>query len=257
MYKFVVTIGFLSALIITTSAQANNYISVGTAVDFSQGYYGAINTTEITATVTQIKYKTQDFSIQLDLPYLFISGMNYLINFNSTVAASTSNSQNTRREGIGDVTLGTTYNVFYSNNYRFAVDMTFKLKVPTASHKESLGTGELDESLQLYTYKGFGDFTLIIGGGYKWLGQPTTTTKYQNIANGTIGLDYQLSTFTSFGSLFDIRQSAFEDLENQTEITVYGTHKFSSSWNSQLYVYKGLTSSSPTFGVGASLNYRF
>lgn len=254
MFSFIVKTGVLS-LIFITSAYANDYFSVGTAADFSQGYYGAANKTDVFATVTQIKYQTQHISLQLALPYLFISGTNYSISSNSTLASAT-NSQKLTKEGIGDVTLSATYNIFYSNEYRFAIDGIFKLKIPTASYNDGLGTGELDESLQIYSYKGFNDFTLIVGGGYKWLGQPENT-QYQNVANGTVGLDYQLSTSTSLGSLFDIRQSVFDELENQTEITIYGTHKFSPSWNSQLYVYKGLTSSSPTFGVGTSLNYRF
>lgn len=235
---------------------ANDHLSVGTAVDFSQGYYGATHKTEVVASVAQVKYKTQDFSVQLDLPYLFISGANYSISSGSTVATSTNSTQRANREGLGDVTLSATYNLFYSNEYRFALDTGFKLKTPTASHRDGLGTGKPDETLQLYAYKSFYDFTLIAGGSYKWLGQ-TSTVKYRDVASGMVGLDYQFSSTTSFGSLFDIRQSVFSELNNQEEITFYGTHKFSSSWNSQLYAYKGLTNSSPTFGVGASLSYRF
>ena len=256
MFKFLEKISLLFIFCLATNSEANDYVIIGTAVDFSQGYYGAMTKTDVLATVTQIKYKASNFSVQLSLPYLFMSGRNYAISLDSTVATSMNNSHEITREGIGDAILGTTYNALYFDQYKLAVDVGFKLKIPTASHHDGLGTGEPDESLQFYVYKSIDDFTLIVGGGYKWLGQ-SATTKYQNVTNGTIGLNYQLSTSTSLGSLFDIRESAFKELENQSEITVYGTHKFSPSWNSQLYVYKGLTNASPVFGVGSSVNYRF
>lgn len=256
MYKFFGKISLLCVFGWATNVQANEHLSIGTAVDFSQGDYGATTKTDVFATVAQIKYKNTDFSVQLDLPYLVISGANYSISSNSTVATSTSNTQNSTREGFGDATLGMTYNAFYFDKYQLAIDIGFKLKIPTASHHDGLGTGEPDETLQFYAYKGIDDFTLIAGGGYKWLGQ-SSTVKYRNVANITTGLNYQISNSTSLGSLFDARQSVFPDLDNQAEITLYGTHKLSPSWNSQLYAYKGLTDSSPSFGVGGSINYRF
>ncbi len=256
MFKLFKKSGLLFILGLVTTAQAADYLSVGTAVDFSQGYYGASTKTDVLATVAQIKYKTSDFSVQLSLPYLFMSGSQYSISSNSTLATSTGSSQRATREGVGDAILGATYNAFYFDKYQLAVDLGFKLKIPTASHHDGLGTGEPDETLQLYVYKGIDDFTLIAGGGYKWLGQ-SATVKYRDVANIMAGLNYQISNATSLGSFFDARQSVFSELNHQAEITVYGTHKFSPAWNSQLYFYKGITNSSPLFGVGLSLNYRF
>lgn len=241
----------------TIQAQAADYLSVGTAVDFSQGYYGAASKTDVIATVAQIKYKTSNYSLQMNLPYLLISGpSNSKTVLDSAVTTPTNSTQHKISEGIGDVSLGMTYNLFYASKYQLSIEGGFKLKLPTASHQDGLGTGQPDESLQLNVYKGIDAFTLIAGASYKWLGQ-TAEIKYRNVASATLGLDYQLSTFTSLGALVDFRESVFSELNNQSEITTYVTHKFSSAWNSQFYAYKGLTNSSSTFGVGASINYRF
>ncbi len=234
-FKWLVRIWIYLAI---SNVLANDKLSISTAFDFSKGRYGEKTQTEMTATVIQTKYVTNAFSFQIDLPYL-------------TLSKSTGN-----REGIGDVVLGTVYNVFYHPDFALAVDVGFKLKIPTASRHDGLGTGETDESLQIYAYKSLDDVTLMFGIGYKWVGQPDNSD-YRNVVSGSTGIIYQLSERSSVGTLVDFRQSVFSTLNNQTEITLYNAYKFSSSWRTQLYVYKGVTNSSPSIGFGGSLNYQF
>lgn len=232
----------------SSSLLANDRLSLGTVVDFSEGYYGATTKTEMLASIIQAKYSTTDFSIRVDLPYLTISG--------PSNATTSSNTQYREREGIGDLVLAGMYNAFYNSKYAVAIDVGLKLKIPTASHSDGLGTGEPDELVQIYAYKSLDDFTLMLGAGYKWVGPPKNVG-YRNTVSASTGLIYKISDRASVGTLVDFRQSVFSDLNDQIETTFYGTYKLSSSWRTQLYTYKGITNTSPNLGLGGVISYQF
>lgn len=253
-FKFILCTG-LCFTMPTSVLLANERLSIGTVVDFSSGYYGAETKTEMIATIIQTKYNSGDFSIRLDLPYLTLSGpSNAVISSSSTM--TTTSIQYREREGIGDAVLGAVYNAFYNSEYAIAIDIGLKLKIPTASRSSGLGTGEPDESVQLYTYKSLDDFTLMLGTGYKWVGKPTGIN-YRNTISASTGIIYQVSDNSSLGTMVDFRQSVFSNLNDQAEMTFYGTHKLFSSWQTQLYIYKGITNTSPSFGGGGVLSYQF
>lgn len=217
---------------------ANDKLSISAAVDFSKGNYAKTTQTEMTATIIQTKYTNNAFSVQFDLPYLMLS------------------KSNGHSEGIGDAIIGGTYNAFYYPELAFAVDIGLKLKLPTANKDDGLGTGELDELLQLYAYKRVDDFTLMLGAGYKWMGQPENVS-YRNVISGSVGVIYQLSERAAIGTLVDFRQSVISTLQNQMEMTLYHAYNLTASWRTQLYVYKGVTETSPSIGLGGSLSYQF
>ncbi len=246
-FKFIIYVG-LCFIFFSANVLANDRLSLGTVVDFSEGYYGAATKTEMVASIIQAKYSTENFSVRVDLPYLTISG--------PSNATTSSNTLYREREGIGDVVLGSMYNVFYNSKYAVAIDVGFKLKIPTASHSDGLGTGEPDESVQIYAYKSLDDFTLMLGTGYKWVGNPKNIG-YRNTVSASTGLIYKLSDRASVGTLVDFRQSVFSDLNDQVETTLYGSYKLSSSWRTQLYTYKGITNTSPSLGLGGVISYQF
>lgn len=117
------------------ASPANGVFSVGSRVDFSHGHYGVSTATEVIATMMQAKYKTDAISLQLDLPYLHVTGPGKAV--------------------------------------------------------------------------------------------------------------------TSWIPWWSCRLSAV------SIVTIYGAHKLSSCWRTQLYVYQGTTNSSPAFGLGGPLYYQF
>ena len=252
-----VAIASLVCGILIHSVYAADQFSIGSAVDYSQGNYGATKATDVTATTLQAKYTIDDFSLQLNLPYLTLSGPSNIATTADTVlVVPTTNTQHRESAGIGDVLLGVIYNAIYDADTGIAIDVGFKLKMPTGDRRAGLGTGEADESMQLYGYKCLSDFTFMLAAGYKWVGQPVGM-HYRNTLSASGGIIYQLSAQSSIGTLVDLRQSMFANLDDQIEVTVYGAYKLSSAWRAQLYVYEGQTQTSPSIGLGSMLSYRF
>jgi hypothetical protein len=242
---------------LTSLLFANDKMRIGTTVDYSEGHYGAPTVTNMMTTNVQAKYIGDTISIRLDLPYLIISGpSNATVSSDATVTLTSVGTQYRESEGIGDAVLSGIYNAYTNSELGLAVDVGVKLKVPTASHRDGLGTGELDESTQFYAYKNLDNVTLMLGAGYKWVGNPQNI-HYRNTINGFTGLIYQISNQTSVGTMFDIKQSVYSNLSDQMEITLYGTHKLSTSWHVQIHTYKGLTDMSPIFGLGGMIGYQF
>lgn len=256
VFKLLSRIGILFVAS-TSLLLANDQIRLGTTVDYSEGYYGASSVTDMTSTNVQAKYISDHISVRLDLPYLMITGpSNASVSADSTVTMPSFGKAYRKSEGIGDAVLSSIYNAYNNSELGLAVDLGFKLKIPTASHRDGLGTGESDESVQINAYKNLNDFTLMLGAGYKWVGNPRNIY-YRNTINGFTGLIYQLSNKTSVGAMFDIKQSVYPNLNDQMEVTLYGSHKLTTSWYTQIHTYQGLTNMSPTFGLGGMIGYRF
>ena len=109
---------------------------------------------------------------------------------------------------------------------------------------------------RLYAYQTVDDVTLMLGTGYKWVGNPQNL-HYRNTINASTGLIYQLSNLASIGTILDFKQSVYSNLEDQIEVTLYGSYKLSSAWYTQIHTYKGFTNMSPTFGLGGMIGYQF
>ena len=257
MFVNVICWGILCFWALVQSVLAAEQLSIGTTVDVSHGNYGATSATDLIATTLQGKYTVDDFSVQINVPYLRLSGPSQITAVSDTaLIVPMKNVQHRETEGIGDIVLGGVYNTFNNPELGIAVDVGFKLKIPTAQHQAGLGSGEPDETLQLYAYKSLANFTFMLAAGYKWVGQPVNND-YRNTINGSAGLIYQLSENASLGTIFDVRQSIFATLDDQIEVTLYGAYKLSNAWRAQLYLYKGCTETSPDIGLGSMLNYRF
>jgi hypothetical protein len=249
--------GILCFWVLVQPVLAAEQLSIGTTVDVSHGNYGATSATDLVATTLQGKYTVDDLSLQINVPYLMLSGPSQITAVSDTaLIVPQTNAQHREIEGIGDILLGALYNTLYDPDLGIAIDIGFKLKIPTADYQAGLGSGEPDEALQLYAYKSLADFTFMLAAGYKWVGQPVDHY-YRNTINGSAGLIYQLSENASLGTIFDMRQSIFSTLDDQIEVTLYGAYKLSNAWRAQLYVYKGCTETSPDIGLGSMLNYRF
>lgn len=243
---------------LTACVFGDDKIKTGVSTDYSEGYYGASTLTTMTSTSIFAKYIKGDTSLRIDLPYLILSGpSNTSVSSDSTVTTpSTTATQYRETQGVGDIVLNGIYQLYSNATLGFAMDLGCKLKIPTASHRAGLGTGEFDESTQLYVYQNLNDVTLMLEAGYKWVGNPQGI-HYRNTVSASAGIIYQPSTAASLGALFDIKQSVYSSMSDQMEITLYGSYQLSPSWYAQLHTYKGLADISPTFGVGGTLGYQF
>lgn len=242
------------ALAFTLPALAADGFTLSSGFDYSSGQYGTSDTTRILVVPITGRYDQGPWTWKLTLPWLDIRGPANGVSGTGDSTVVVSGKGNVA--GWGDLVASAGYNLWYDAASKTGLDVTAKLKLPTADSDRGLGTGKADQTLQLDGFKSLGKTSLFGGLGYRWMGKPADKD-YRNIGFASVGLAQTLTEQTSVGAVFDFRQSVLTSQDNQRELTVYLAHKLDAHWKAQLYAYAGAGNASPDWGSGLALSYRF
>lgn len=247
----------IAGLILVPVAQvdAAGRIKLNTGLDFSSGDYGETNDTEITYLPVTLKYSSHPWILKLTLPYLHISGPSTLVGGIDGAEVTNANVSELRSSsGPGDVVVSAAFaldSLFATQTY---LDLIAKIKLPTASEKEGLGTGETDAQIQLDVAKVVGKYTPFTTIGLKFPGN-APDTRYQTQLLGSLGLDYKLNEKTNLGLLYDYRDASTDTSSIRSESLLYLNRKISKRLSINSYVVKGFSDNSPDVGGGIMFSW--
>jgi len=243
-------------------------ISLSAGSDYSSGKYGGTQTTEVWYFPVVAKYIHNDWTMQLTVPYLSITGPNNILGTpGQTIvlppttlpgAPSTFTIPATSRteSGLGDVVAGATWNALYNPSAIYGLDLTSKIKFATADETRGLGTGKNDYSLQADMFKGFTQASVFGSLGYRVMGKPTNI-KLNNVWFGSVGSAYRFSARTSAGVAWDMRQASSTSGAASRELSAFISYKLLPKSKIQLYTLKGWADGSPDFGGGVNYSHGF
>jgi hypothetical protein len=271
------------------STRAASTIQAGAGFDYSRGDYGFAEDTEVFSVPLLLTYTASQWVFRASVPYTRVDGpadavgtagaagggssgagaggLSGLIpglpgsgNNSGANPSNSSNSSparpNSRSEaGLGDVVLGAT-RMLGPVLGPVQVDLTARVKLPTADEDKGLGTGETDYYAQADFYF-VGERFIPFGTlGYRIL---SDSDRYalENGAYVSIGSACRLNETTRAGVSLDWRQRVVDGGDDATEASVFVAHDFSSNWNLIVYALTGFTEASPDFGTGGSISYRF
>jgi hypothetical protein len=161
----------------------------------------------------------------------------------------------TSRSGLGDVVTAFSYNLIDHAPTGIAFDITTRLKIPTASTSQNLGTGQVDYAVQGDLFKTISNFTLSATFGYRILGNPSNVT-FHNVFYGAAGIGYRLSGTVTLGTSYNMGQSPVR-LQDSRDLTVYLSQRVSNHFRLNIYGLKGFSERSPDWGGGINLRYVF
>lgn len=250
---------FVTGLVIISSAAAESgKLTASTGFDYSSGKYGSSTSTSILYVPFMAKYETGRWTAKATLPYLEITSPGTVVGGGSDVVVigTTQNAARTKASGMGDVVTALSYSVLEGNPYGLFLDLTAKIKLPTADDQKGLGTGKADHTVVVDAFKNFGRFTLLGSLGYKNTGKPAGLN-LNDVWFGGIGGAWRFSSATSGGVLWDMRQPSRAGIDGARDLTVYMTHKWSDMFKMQLYTYRGFSHASADLGGGAMLSLSF
>ena len=227
---------------------------VSTGFDFSSGSYGATKDTEILYIPVTLQAAKGPWTLKATVPWVRVSGPALLIDGagESIPGLRTSGAAS----GFGDVALSATYALDRFANAGLYLDLTARVKAPTASFAKGLGTGAWDGAVQLDIAKTLGDFMPFATLGYRVSGQPRGF-RLRNVVYGSIGLQYTFNETVTAGLSYDVRQAALRTARNPQEGTGYVNFKLSEDWALNLYGVAGFSENSPNIGGGAIISYRW
>lgn len=244
----------LATLASAARAEGGDF-SLTPAFDHTSGRYGSASVTDITTTSVMGKYETDDWTLKLTVPYLFVRGGAGVV----PGAGSTSNTNPMRRRegevvaGLGDIVASATYTAYDNEGSDLSIDLTGKVKFGTANRDRGLGTGANDYTAQVDVYQGYAALTVFAGAGYTVMGS-TPYMQLNNVYSVTLGASYSTSDTAQLGLSYDGQQAPSATAGAISEATLFLSRKMSDNWKSQLYVVKGFTTGSPNWGLGASVS---
>ena len=174
--------------------------------------------------------------------------------------------ERTTNSGIGDTVLGLTWSLPAAVTGAWLVDLGARVKLPTASANQGLGTGETDGTFSLDIARSVGAWTLYAGAGYRILGDPTidgpggapVAIDLMNGASASAGLLYLFERGSSLSLSYDYLARSVEGSNAAQEVTLgFSTPLGDGPWRWTAYGVAGLSRASPDFAVGMSVSYGF
>jgi Putative MetA-pathway of phenol degradation len=235
---------------------ADNEVSAGAGINYSAGKYGTGSETRIWSVPLLARYDTDKWTFKLSVPFLRVTGPSNVI---PGIGRTDDRGREARRgagtttvSGLGDVTASAIYNLFWDENARRGLDLTGRVKLPTADKDKGLGTGSTDESVQVDVYQTIERTTVFADVGYTHFGH-SDVVQLDNALNYGIGASQKLTSIDSLGASLDGRQRVTPGGGPQRELTLFWNRKTEDHTRFQAYVLFGFANGSPDRGFGVSL----
>lgn len=237
-----------------TSAPLRGSLSFSTGFDYSNGDYGKASDTEIWYVPFTGSYRNGPWRVKVTVPYISIEGPGGVVGgTDGGVVIGGKGGVVTRESGLGDVVASVSYLISPGSNLPF-VELTGKVKFPTADEDDFLGTGEFDYTIQADVFQKFGNLTPFAMIGYRFRGDSSTFDLEDGfIASG--GFDYKMQEQWNAGLLFDYREAATKTSDDREQLIPYINWKPVDDWSLNLYGVIGLSDGSPDAGVGLQIKY--
>lgn len=229
-------------------------LKVTAGLDYSTGDYGDVEDTEILFVPVTASYLVYPWTLKVTVPYLRIEGPGVVAGDAADVVVG--DDRVTTGEGLGDVVAGVLYSLDPFAEGRVFLDLTAKIKLPTADEQDGLGTGEPDYTLQADLARAAGAWVPFATLGYQFLGS-SASFDLNNRAFFSLGADCAVNARHHVGVVYDYRQASSDSGEAGSEGTLYASRKISDAWSVSGYVVRGFSEGSPDWGAGAQVSRRF
>jgi len=240
---------------------AEGELSAGAGANYSTGKYGDSTPTRIWSIPFMARYETDRWTLKLTVPYLRVTSPANVIpgvgRFDDSGRLRRRRAAGaTTESGLGDAVATASYTAYYDNAAKRGIDLTGKVKLPTADADKGLGTGSTDESVQVDVYQTQDRFTVFADIGYTFFGHSDFVQLDDALYYG-LGFSEKLDAVNSLGVSYDARQRVTPGGAPQRELTAFWNRRMDRSTRLQAYVLKGFADGSPDWGIGASLMRAF
>jgi hypothetical protein len=225
-------------------------LTLGGGFHYSSGDYGTGETTRIMSIAATARYERERWVYRATLPLIEVDGPTTVIPGVGSVGGGAAPSR--RETGLGDIVLSATHATYYDAASMLGLDLTAKVKLPTADEDKGLGTGELDFAFLADLYKTMDRLTGFGGIGFHVLGD-SPAFNLENAWSANLGASYRLDERNSIGAMLEGRERVVAGGARQRELSGFWTRRLEGEWRAQAYALIGLANGSPDWGLGLSL----
>lgn len=193
--------------------------------------------------------------ITASMPYLFIDGPSGSLGDDDDDDDIPSSDDRDSRSGFGDLSITGRYRAVNDKRSGFELDLMSRVKVPTASRRKRLGSGEVDYAVGAELSREMGKLKPFVSGQYRFNGD-RPDRDYRNTVATSVGTSARLSRGTRASLAWDYSQSRIRGRSGSHMLDggISHTLKRGLTLNGDAAV--GLSKNAPDFRVGATLTAR-
>jgi len=159
--------------------------------------------------------------------------------------------------GIGDIIIRGRYYVLEERDYLPLVALTGRLKIPTASASQGLGTGKMDEGVGAEVSKLLGaKWLTFLDGGFNVIGRPEGL-ELRNQWWYDVGAGYYWTKNLLTSVYFEEYRSLVSGRQNIRDFYFAGNYKASDAWRYNAGVTVGVSNGAPDYAFTLGTSYRF
>lgn len=220
--------------------------SLSVGYDQSTGEYGTNETTEIRFIPVTGKVERGAWTYKVMVPWLEVEGGS-LIADGEVIPGLTGSAS-----GLGDINVSVSYLIYPTVQGGAFLEVTGKVKAPTADEKKGLGTGAVDYTGMVSIFQPIDKAMLFADVGYRLRGK-SDLYDLQDGVIGSVGASYKVASNFSVGTIVSYRESATGLSDAPADLMPYFTYKAKDIWSLTAYGTFGLTDSSPDTGFGLTV----
>jgi len=165
--------------------------------------------------------------------------------------------QKATTSGLGDIILKGRYYAVEEKDYMPLIAVTGRVKLPTASASQGLGTGRLDYGAGVEVSKMLGEsWIAFLDGGYNVIGDPDGIN-FQNQHWYDAGLGYYVTKALLMSAYYEEYRAIARGFVNARDVFIATNYTASQAWRFSGGVTVGLSDGAPDYAVTVGASYRF
>jgi hypothetical protein len=253
----------LSWALLPGAGHADTRLSVASGVDFSSGSYGQTEKTEVVSTPLSVRMTHDDWALRASIAHLRISGpadvADTIDGGGDAGGGSTSGDVVARtgtETGLGDLNLSATRSFReLGGAENVYLDVTARVRVPTADDDNGLGVGAYDYALNGElgaSGSASGAYVLL---GRRFLGDHDGRVRQDGWQAG-LGGWLKAGERTRVGAFYSWREASVAGNEAPSEAGAYVSYSMNDNVRLSVNASGGLNDASPDYTIGLRLTLR-
>ena len=239
-------------------AEPREHFQLKIGASYDEGHFGSSGTTKVLFTPVTLRYLGNRFDVSVTPSFALMNspgGVRLVDRVPTPIGRPPALIQDTR-SGVGDTLVRGRVRLLEEGTTLPALSPFVQVELPTARENLDLGTGKTDYGFGLEVDKQFSPVLLFGDLRYTVIGN-VVGLDLQNRVGASFGVGKRLSDSLVLSGLLDWRRSIVRGSENPTELVGVITYRLSRTVTVSPNAYFGLTNSSPDFGGGIELAFRF
>ena len=195
-------------------------MSLSVGGSYSSGDFGGATNTEIWSLPIVARMRIGRLQLSGSLPWMSVKSEGTLftgIDSTPLVVAPGITSTPSHRKGFGDLTVGASYDLLDSSRSGFDVQLSGRVKIPTASDRSQLSTGKTDYALGARVSKPVGNVIPYFSATYRIFGDSGPWNLRNGIATSA-GASYVWRGRTTLIASYDYARAASPFVRDSHEI---------------------------------------